>query len=156
MSRVTSFAYIASIAALGTECLGTVLSRLAREDLDPVSVGVVDERDVLVVSLRCTYLAMQTERGEAEGTDRADSPRSQPSLRSDWWTHAHTTLLGTLLELDAELVKALARGVQVVDGDADVAEAAAGLLVAAGVALEVGVGLCNVSATSVALSLGCS
>lgn len=56
-------------------------------------------------------------------------------------THAHAALLGTLLELDAELIEALASGVEVVDGDADVAEAAAGLVVARGVALEAGVGL---------------
>lgn len=53
-------------------------------------------------------------------------------------THAHAALLGALLELDAELVEAPARSLEVVYGDADVAKATAGLLVTR-VVLEVGV-----------------
>lgn len=61
-------------------------------------------------------------------------------------THAHATLLGTLLELDAQLVKARARSLQVVDRNADVPEPAPRLLVARRVALELGVGFwCQLS-----------
>jgi hypothetical protein len=56
-------------------------------------------------------------------------------------THAHAAILGALLELDAELGEASAGSLEVVDGDANVAETAVGLLVAGNVALEVGVGL---------------
>ena len=46
-----------------------------------------------------------------------------------------------LLEADTEGLEARARLLDVVDGDGDVAEAAAGVLVSAGIALEGGVGL---------------
>ena len=53
----------------------------------------------------------------------------------------HLAVGEALLEADAELLEACAGGLDVVDGDGDVAEAAAGVGVAAGVALEGGVGL---------------
>ena len=53
----------------------------------------------------------------------------------------HLPVSELLLEADAKLLKACAGGLDVVDGDGDVAEAAAGVGVAAGVAGEGGVGL---------------
>ena len=56
----------------------------------------------------------------------------------------HLAVGEALLEADAELLEAGAGGLDVVDGDGDVAEAAAGVGVAACVAGKVGVGLCAV------------
>ena len=53
----------------------------------------------------------------------------------------HLPITGPLLELHPKGLKAGAGGLDVVDGDGDVAEALARLGVARGVALEVGVGL---------------
>jgi len=55
----------------------------------------------------------------------------------------HLAIFGPLLELDAHVVETLARGLEIVDGDADVAETASWLFVSVGVALEVGVGFCT-------------
>ena len=53
----------------------------------------------------------------------------------------HLAVRELLLELDAVALKVCACGLDVVDGDGDVAKAATGVLVSAGVALEGGVGL---------------
>lgn len=56
----------------------------------------------------------------------------------------HLPVGGAFLKLDAELLEALAGLLDVVDGDGDVAEAAARVGVAGGVTLEGGVGLSTV------------
>jgi hypothetical protein len=79
-----------------------------------------------------------------------DSCQTSPALASapahpfpqvPFRTYPHAALLRPLLKLDAEVSEARTRGVEVVDGDTDVAETAAGLLVARDVALEARVGL---------------
>lgn len=90
------------------DCTFLLLANMTRlnigvvlEDLDPIIVRVVDERNV-----------------------------------------PHPSLLWSLLELDAEVVEAFARGVEVVDRDADVSESPSGLLISVGVALEARVRFC--------------
>lgn len=58
---------------------------------------------------------------------------------SDVLINLHLSVRQALLEFDAEVLEACASLLDVVDRDGDVAETLSGLLVAVGVALEVGI-----------------
>ena len=80
---------------------------------------------------------MSRERAQTRERER----RGAPIGVKDESNVLHLPVGELLLEADAELLKTGAGGLDVVDGDGDVAEAAAGVGVAAGVAGEGGVGL---------------
>lgn len=86
---------------------------------------------------------LSTQREEKVNTPAVEETRSgdAPVGIEDEGDVLHLAVGEFLLEADAEGLEACARLLDVVDGDGDVTEAAAGVLVSAGVALEVGVGL---------------
>jgi len=85
-------------------------------DLNPVSIRVVDEGNVLL---------------------------SVPLPVCRDWTHPHLTLLGPLLELDSLLVEPLDSSFEVIDSNTNMSETFSNIVVSRSVSLEGVILLCS-------------
>lgn len=138
---------------------------VSTDDLDPISIRVVDKGNVLLtaeISINlfrkhlslphpsihifpldwCGITAAFAASEPASHSLRIKyppPPPSPPGRKRTSFTHSHPALLGPLFELDAELIKSLASSLEVVHADTDVAETSSRLLVTGSVALEVGI-----------------
>lgn len=137
---------------------------VSTDDLDPISIRVVDKGNVLLLTVeisinlfrkhlsiphpsihifpfdRCgTTAALPRPNRPHTPCASSSPPPTPPGTKRADFTHSHPALLGPLLKLDAELIKSLASSLEVVHTDTDVAETSSRFFVTGSVALEVGI-----------------